>query len=264
MIEFLTNLFHAGLSYSSLNTARSALSTYVCIDGIAAGIHPLVKRFMRGVFNLRPAFPKYLVTWDTDIVLKKIKSMSPVRVLSLKNLTYKLVMLLALLTGQRCQTIHALTMDSVTLTDNYVKLHAPTLLKHSRPGHHLQELKVKGYAPDRRMCIVHVLTEYMKRTKTIRTSDKLLISYVKPHHPVTKATVSRWVKHMLDLSGINTSIFQAHSTRSAATTSAKGLNVPLATILRTAGWSSESTFSKYYDKSEGNKDFASAIQSKAL
>ena len=220
---------------------------------------------MKGVFQLRPALPKYNVTWETDTVLNYLRKLSPVRVLNLKRLTFKLVMLIALLTGQRCQTIHALTLSNTTLTDNFVKFRISTLLKQSRPNYHLQELKIKAFAPDRRMCIVRVLKEYIKRTASIRKSDNLLISYVKPYNAVSKDTISRWVKTVLDLSGVDTSIFSAHSTRSAATTGAKGMHVPLLTIMRTAGWSNANTFSRYYDKSgPDQKDFAETIQNKAF
>ena len=159
VVEFLTDLFHRGLSYSSLNTARSALSTFIFTEGGPIGAHPLIRRFMKGVFQLRPALPKYNVTWETDTVLNYLRKLSPVRVLNLKRLTFKLVMLIALLTGQRCQTIHALTLSNTTLTDNFVKFRISTLLKQSRPNYHLQELKIKAFAPDRRMCIVRVLKE---------------------------------------------------------------------------------------------------------
>ena len=52
VIQFLTTLFETNLSYSSLNTARSALSTFITVDGIPIGSHPLVVRFLKGVFNL--------------------------------------------------------------------------------------------------------------------------------------------------------------------------------------------------------------------
>ena len=48
VIEFLTELFHSGIGYSCLNTARSALSTVIVFpDNTAAGSHPLVVRFMK-------------------------------------------------------------------------------------------------------------------------------------------------------------------------------------------------------------------------
>ena len=58
--------------------------------------------------------------------------------------------------------------------------------------------------------------------------------------------------------------FTVHSTRSAATSAAKAAQVPVDTIIKTAGWSGECSFAKYYDKpltSEGT--FAEAILTQA-
>ena len=59
-IEYLTNYFHTGVGYSSVNTARSVLSTIIKTENeIPFGELPLVCRFLKGVFNLRPALPRY-------------------------------------------------------------------------------------------------------------------------------------------------------------------------------------------------------------
>ena len=57
-IEYLTNYFHTGVGYSSVNTARSVLSTIIKTENeIPFGELPLVCRFLKGVFNLRSALP---------------------------------------------------------------------------------------------------------------------------------------------------------------------------------------------------------------
>lgn len=259
-MEFLTELFTSGIGYSAINTARSALSTFIIIEGFSVGNHPLIKRFVKGVFNLRPALPRNLVTWDTDLVLKYLASLAPVRRIGLKDLTLKLTTLLALLSGQRCQTLHLMRTSNMTITGNSIKIRISELLKQTRPGHHLQELHIKAYAPDRRLCIVTVIQEYLKRTKTLRRNDYLFISFVPPHKHVTKSTIGRWIKLVLEKAGVDTTIFTPHSTRAASTTGAKMMNVPLATIIKTAGWSNTTTFSKYYDKSpKQGIDFAQAL-----
>ena len=60
--------------------------------------------------------------------------------------------------------------------------------------------------------------------------------------------------------GINTSVFKPHSTRGAATSTAKAANVPIHEIMNTAGWRSDSTFAKFYDRPVTNEsNFAEAI-----
>ena len=53
---------------------------------------------------------------------------------------------------------------------------------------------------------------------------------------------------MLELAGININLYSAHSSRSAAASYAKSKGVPLKTICATAGWSTERTFARFYDK----------------
>ena len=49
VLDFLTSLFENGLGYSSINTARSALSALgLMFDNVLVGVHPLVVRFMKG------------------------------------------------------------------------------------------------------------------------------------------------------------------------------------------------------------------------
>ena len=259
-MEFLTVIYNTGVGYSAINSARSALSTFISVEGFTAGNHPIVKRFAKGVFNLRPAIPRNLITWDTNLVLHYLKKLSPVRRIGLQDLTFKLTVLLALLSGQRCQTLHLMRTSNITVTQNYVKIRIFDMLKQTRPGHHLNEICIKAYAPDRRICVVTVLHEYLKRTATLRKNDYLFISYVPPHKHVSKSTIGRWIKTILIKSGIDVSIFTPHSTRAAATTGAKLLHVPMSTIIKTAGWSSTNTFAKYYDKSPSNENnFAHAL-----
>ena len=115
-VNFLAILSDEGMGYSALNTARSALSTVFTLQNNQTfGIHPLVTRFMKGVFETRPSLPRYSETWDANVVLDYIAGLSQPEDQDLKMLTYKTVMLLALLTGQRRQTLHALDITNMDL-----------------------------------------------------------------------------------------------------------------------------------------------------
>ena len=63
VLNFLSNLFSDGHSYSQINTASSALSSIITINKVPCGKHPDVKRFMKGIFELLPTFPKYHMIW---------------------------------------------------------------------------------------------------------------------------------------------------------------------------------------------------------
>ena len=59
-INFLAELYDSGIGYSAVNTAKSALSSIVTLpDNSSFGAHPMVCRFLEGVFELKPSLPKY-------------------------------------------------------------------------------------------------------------------------------------------------------------------------------------------------------------
>ena len=94
-----------------------------------------------------------------------------------------------------------------------------------------------------------------------KNTDKLLIRYRKPHGPVLCNTIARWIKTVMLRAGIYISKFMAHSVR-AAVTSTEKQTIPVGKIMEKAGWSNESTFAKYYDKTivTGNELPATVLQ----
>ena len=270
LLNFLSELFFDGdAGYSVINQARSALSSFVILrdNKYDIGNHPLISRFMRGVFHKKPPRPRYKEIWDASIVLNYLRKLSPRKKLDLRALTLKLCTLIALLAAQRVQSLHLLNLDCMVMKESEVIFHFKELLKQSRPGNADSTLRLKAYAPDRRLCIVHYLKEYIKRTETIRGQERaLLISYQKPHKQVTTATISRWIKNTMAAAGINTDVYKAHSTRAASSSAANDSNLPIKSILEQAGWSNEKTFQQYYKKPREktktkmpNLDFASAV-----
>ena len=71
-IDFLTELHKQGASYSSLCISRSALSCLLRVsDDITFGGLPIVKRMMKGFYELKPSTPQTARTcmWSVDDVL---------------------------------------------------------------------------------------------------------------------------------------------------------------------------------------------------
>ena len=76
--EFLTRHFRkSSCEYSSVNTARSALSSILlAVNRFPFGEQPLIKRFLWGMFKERSTFPRYTVTNDVKYVLDYVKKYS--------------------------------------------------------------------------------------------------------------------------------------------------------------------------------------------
>jgi hypothetical protein len=66
------------------------------VDDLHDAISTPVISFLRDVYNLRPTLPRYTHTWDVEKVLSVLRKLSLVKHLSLKDLTMKLCMLIAL------------------------------------------------------------------------------------------------------------------------------------------------------------------------
>ena len=247
-LDFLTELFESNLSYSVINTARSAVSSIVVCENRnqSIGSHYLVSRLLKGCYELRPPTPRYKEIWDVSPMLQYLKTLSPVRAISLKNLSFKLVSLIALTTACRGDTLHQLNLEHMKTGKSPYSFSVK--MKQSKQSLVAPLVILSAYPADRRLCVVMVMQEYLRRTQDLRKSQKqLFISYLKPHQAVTKSTIARWIKTTMISSGINTNHFKPHSTCAAASSKAI-TSIPLDHILNTVGWTQESTFSKFYKK----------------
>ena len=243
-------MYHEGKAYSTINLARSALSSLgIKIDQVIIGSHPIISRLMKGIFNKRPTRARYTSTWDADEVLQYLRSLPKVKELSLKQLTLKLTMLIALTQAARPQTIHLLTTRNMAITESKAIIHLEEALKHTRPSKPLQAVVIEQYPHDEDLCTLNVLKEYMIRTKEWRIENsRLILSHVQPHKPVSRDTIRRWLHTVMKEAGIDTQSFGPYSTRSASASKAAKINIHLDDIMKTAGWTRQSTFNKFYNK----------------
>ena len=147
--------------------------------------------------------------------------------LSLKLLSLKLAMLVALVSSQ---TVH---LDKT---------------KCSKPGKKAPQVILSPYKDCHKLCVCRTLLEYLRRTKPIRYTSSLFISWQNPHGAVTSQTLSRWLRTVMYISGIDTTFFKAHSTRAASASRAKLSGISIDSILESVGWTNEPTFARFYDK----------------
>ena len=267
VLEYLSYLFYdKELSYSSINTARSALSAFILCDNGTIGQHPLICRFVKGVYQLRTPIPRSRVTWDVEKLLKFLRNWKDNEFLNLKLLSWKLASLIAIVTAQRVQSLSLIKRTALKFDSDGCTIHFEEKLKQTRPNYHQNDIFLPMYE-DTKICVVNCLKRYMKVTARLADSnDNLFISYCKPHNNASRDTIARWMKNCLHAAGIVN--YTPHSFRSASTSAMKKAGVSITEIMKTAGWSNCKTFFKYYykpcDDEKAKKPTGHVIQSSML
>ena len=238
--EFLTQYFRkSSCEYSSVNTARSALSsTLPAVNGFMFGEHYLITRLLRGMFKERPTFPRYIVAYVAQYVLDYVKKCFISSETSLELTSKILATMMRLLSGQRSQTLASLSTDF--MHHNNCVFYISNLLKTSRPKSHQQPTEFKTCPHDVSLCVVALIKYYLDKTVALRHDGnslcKLFISYAPLHKPVSSRTLARWVSDILRKAGIHTKTFKSHSLRSASTSNAFIGGLSLNEIAKAAGW----------------------------
>ena len=178
--------------------------------------------------------PRYTSTWDVNVVTKHIASLGNNEDLSLKYLSRKLVMLMALIQASRTSELLALDLRFRRYKDNGISFKLASLTKKRTPGLPPKELFFGAFQPDQRLCVVRCLRQYEKVTKEFRTdqsqSSPLFVSYTRPHKPVTSQRLAHWIKYLLAEARVD-QFFKAHSVRGASISAAMAKGVPLPDIL---------------------------------
>ena len=151
--------------------------------------------------------------------------------------------------GQRDQAIHSFGVSDIKILDNKVVIPIMSLIKQTKPTKHMAPLCFQIYNKEPKLCVVSHLTEYLKRTKSYRDTDKLFLTYIKPYREASKDTISGWCKSIIKEGGISIiHSYISHSSRAAASSYAKSCGASLPTIIQSAGWKSERTFAQFYEK----------------
>lgn len=260
IVTFLSSELNNGASAGSLNTYRSAVSLII---GPNAVDDYKIKRFMKGVYNLKPQKPKYDVTWDPKIVLDLFNKLETNQELSLKDLSKKLITLLALITAHRMQTFSLIEIENVEILPEKILIKIPEKIKTTGKNKLQPVLTIPFFKENYKVCAADTLMTYLARTKNLRGSEKFLfISFQKPYKKVSSQTLSHWVTETLSVAGLNTNVFSAHSTRHASTSTAKNNGISIDLIKKTAGWTANSsTFARFYERNvvQDISSFANAI-----
>ena len=252
ILDYLTSLFHRGLEYRTINNHRSAISCFhPPVQGIQVGKHPTVVQLLKGVSNERPPQPKSYFTWNVSQVLNYIRSLPDNEFLNRKTLSLKTLTLLAVCQINRSKELAGITVKFMSHHDDYTQCGFGIRVKHSRKGTSTPPIYFHCFHTEPKVCPVTCLRFYEDVTKEDRKAQNtsgFFLALNRPHHPVSKTTLARWLIEFLALAGIDTSHFTAHSVRSAASSKAANRGVGIKDILKQGNWSSEDVWQNFYHK----------------
>ena len=174
---------------------------------------------MMGVFNRNPPKPRYVFIWDIEQVLTFIKGMLNNTELPNRNTNLKLAILLFLTSAGRCHEICYLNIKFMVRASSSFKFFITKVTKSWRKGKPPPCLEFHVYSDDEKLCVAACIDEYLGRSALWHTQglDQLLLSHVRPYKEAQSSTIANWVKLVLEMAGVDTSLYKAHSFRSAST-----------------------------------------------
>ena len=148
-------------------------------------------------------------------------------------------------TGHDSGTDHPCRSADLVMLDLQYRRHTPEgvvfqeagLAKQSRQGKPRAEFFFPAFPSNGRLCPQQTLRAYARKTEPFCTGGseeqtRLFLAVVRPHKPVWSSTLARWLRSLLDKAGIDTAIFKAHSTRSAAALAAANAGITTGDILK--------------------------------
>ena len=136
--------------------------------------------------------------------------------MSLKDLSGKLALLMALISANRTSELHALDLRFRSYTPDGVLFKLASLTKKRKVGAPLKDCFFASFPQDECLCVVQCLCKYEETTRKYRDIQAnkpapLFLSYVEPHKPVSSQRIAHWIKDTLKKAGVDTNKFTAHS-----------------------------------------------------
>ena len=151
--------------------------------------------------------------------------------------------MLAVLSSNRALEITYLAIRHIVFKENSVIFHFSKLTKTCEKGKSPPPFELKGFEKAE-LYVIRYSKQYLLTTNTLRSqkTTELLISYIRPYSPVSVDTVPRLFKEFFRLSGFDTTIFTAHSTRTVLASKLKQVGLNISEILKRGQWTNKTPF----------------------
>ncbi|XP_067933007.1 uncharacterized protein [Watersipora subatra] len=164
--------------------------------------------------------------------------------------------LLALSTGRRRSEIHALTRESINISEDTIQLgvNRGFMAKTQKASDPELKILVRANPGNPNLCPYLTLLEYLTVTNDLCDNNgNLFLSYIRPHKPITQDSVSRWIccairdsYKVLDMSSLPET--NAHEVRAIAASMFISDDNNVDDILATGLWSSKWSFLGHYKR----------------
>ena len=251
---------HKGLSVSSVMGYRSMLSAVFHFQLPGLSSHPVLRDLLRSFRLEAPSRPFHPPAWDLAAVLTFLNSavFEPLWLAALRNLTKKVLFLLALATAKRVGELQALSRSvSFVRADDclsYVLEFVAKTESLSNPiprsflARSLSDFAA-GLDEELLLCPVRALRIYLDRTASFSPLPRrLFVSPRRPSRDLSKNFVSflREVIHEAEAGRPEVGLVRAHSVRWVSTSAAFHRNWSVASMLESATWRSSSVFVLFY------------------
>lgn len=269
ILDYFQYCLESGLSYNTVRARMSAIAYYHHRFNFrgSLGSRPEVKRFFKGALAKFPPVKDRIPSWDLPTVLKALmySPFEPLQSIDLRHLTLKTAFLVAICSAKRIGEIQAfdITAPYCSVSENgaVLKTNANFLPKVSSVANIEASMEFAPFGQETRnpegtlkaLCVCRALSVYTEKTKNIRLSDQLFVTFKKGDQgrAVSRNTIASWVKSVIhqayslqDLqppSGVT-----AHSTRAQSVSWAKLQATSIVDICKQACWKSSHTFMKHY------------------
>ncbi|CAJ0949364.1 unnamed protein product [Ranitomeya imitator] len=191
-------------------------------------------------------------TLDLNLVLDALTGplFEPLDSIPLKNVTYKVALLIALTSARRVGDIQALSIDPpflMTYQDRVVLKPDPSYLpKVATKYHRSQEIFLPSFYDNplnpeeeklHMLDVKRAVLSYIERTQSCRQSRALFVSFQghRKGHGVTKATLSRWIREAIHLAYLSKGKdppdgVKAHSARAVSSSWAENKDLSIELI----------------------------------
>ena len=213
--DFLVFLFDKGLAISTIRVYRSAIAS--CHMGFQVGSSisgsSVLTKWCKSFFLKRSPVKTLLPAWILPVVLRALSKapFEPLHKASLHCLAIKSAFFVAIASGHRISTLHALSVEPghIRWEPAGVRLvpRPGFIAKNQSPSSQSVEIFLPSMSSfssveaDKVWCPVRALKWYLDRTKDKRSSTSLFASSIEPFKAFSKASISRWLVECITMAG---------------------------------------------------------------